>query len=1368
MATKNEVSILVSARDAASRVVKGAMSAISEATTTAVNATKALITGNKQLEQSTQSLGRAQQTTAASMKSTVTAGQQAAAAQTQLHRSFEQISADIKAANLDWRAGKLPIAEYGAAVKKAEADLKALGRSGLNPRDLKAQQAALKDVAAAHANVSKAAGGTAGGVGGAIAAGSVAAVATLGASIKSLIDRLREMGEAARRGFKEFTVGPPVKGSVGDIAAQLTKAEAAARKAAQANRDNAGSNQQSTIAAQANAAAQRNLTQINNSLTRALAAVSDDLKRASTDYKAGVITAREYALAVKIAQAEVSQLGRSSASLKPDQLKAYQAALTQIASSSDEVTTSQTGIRKAFRDLANEIPFLNRGLALASAFFTSLPGILAAAAAAVALVAIKALQSADRVQQALVVMRNQLPGVTKDMSELRRVIAQTASDDPFGRTQEEIAAIGRVLTKNGTPSVEAFASRLKLVVQAANASGEAAEGLAEGIDLISDAFQIEGQELEETFAKIVLAANGLVPLNELFQTLGRGSTQLQAIGVDAETAARAIASFADAGIPAREAGTALIRVLDQIKDIGNPTSDTLKDNAAAAKALGIELSQDHVRQVGLVGILREIQTQSSGSIDALEQMGFTAKEATAIIRGDFTEGTLSGADALNKLKEQSDGAGESAARAAAKIKQELDAELVKLGNVLLPPVVSLLKQLAAILSGDGVGDALRRELTDLGRVLDLFLTQGRSGPSSPFGEGPFGTMLKQLGLLNDGLEKGINNWDKLNKLQTHETPSRIRDEEFDPTAELEKGDETPQQRAARIAKEAKEQRTRQEAAQKLLQQELDLITTRIQLGRDEAKDRERLTEIERSINAELARGGLSIERQLELEQTLGKIVELRRGAIATEIAAIQQRAELGKSLPADAARLEAIITETKNALQDQTLSLTKQLALYQQLVAAATALSKIEAPSPGKNLGSLLDPSRQGATTGEEQAARDAANRPGGILSGTEGRGPSDLTEQRAKAAEEAIERAKQRTDEFNQALTDAIAGPLANFFQEMVKGFDDIGDAAEAALNAIADAIINLASQHLADELVGGLFGEPKDPLLEGPEGAAALSRASAPKPAVGDDSVDVAATTATVTAGQIALQGALPVQIDGAQLGSDQLDKAGVELGQASDAVDAAATTLGKGGLSVGAAAGLFGAAAIAIGGLAKGKVGGLLGGIAGFVLGGPAGATLGAGLGSQLGFKDGGVAFFDGVVTGPGGPKDDKIPAWLSNGEGILTTETTQAMGGASAIKRLNKLGRKAPKFADGGVVGLASQIMTHEASATYLKQLVTHEHLLRVPKFADGGVAGAAREPGRAEVTLNLPPGVTGESKSDSDIVKIVIANRRILRDVLSDN
>jgi hypothetical protein len=67
--------------------------------------------------------------------------------------------------------------------------------------------------------------------------------------------------------------------------------------------------------------------------------------------------------------------------------------------------------------------------------------------------------------------------------------------------------------------------------------------------------------------------------------------------------------------------------------------------------------------------------------------------------------------------------------------------------------------------------------------------------------------------------------------------------------------------------------------------------------------------------------------------------------------------------------------------------------------------------------------------------------------------------------------------------------------------------------------------------------------------------------------------------------------------------------------------------------------------------------------------------------------------GYVSGPGGPKSDAIDAKLSNGEGVLTAEAVNALGGPSIVQVLNLLGAMhqhssagAPQhFANGGIAG-----------------------------------------------------------------------------------
>lgn len=73
----------------------------------------------------------------------------------------------------------------------------------------------------------------------------------------------------------------------------------------------------------------------------------------------------------------------------------------------------------------------------------------------------------------------------------------------------------------------------------------------------------------------------------------------------------------------------------------------------------------------------------------------------------------------------------------------------------------------------------------------------------------------------------------------------------------------------------------------------------------------------------------------------------------------------------------------------------------------------------------------------------------------------------------------------------------------------------------------------------------------------------------------------------------------------------------------------------------------------------------------------ALIGAG---EAGLPVGGGFAAGGFVSGPGGPKDDKINAKLSNGEFVMTAEATQRIG-AHNLHMLNSGG--IPQFANGGI-------------------------------------------------------------------------------------
>ena len=55
--------------------------------------------------------------------------------------------------------------------------------------------------------------------------------------------------------------------------------------------------------------------------------------------------------------------------------------------------------------------------------------------------------------------------------------------------------------------------------------------------------------------------------------------------------------------------------------------------------------------------------------------------------------------------------------------------------------------------------------------------------------------------------------------------------------------------------------------------------------------------------------------------------------------------------------------------------------------------------------------------------------------------------------------------------------------------------------------------------------------------------------------------------------------------------------------------------------------------------------------------------------------------GMVYGPGGPKEDKIPAMLSNGEFVMTARAVEGMGNGNRSEGAKKMYAMMRKFENG---------------------------------------------------------------------------------------
>lgn len=114
--------------------------------------------------------------------------------------------------------------------------------------------------------------------------------------------------------------------------------------------------------------------------------------------------------------------------------------------------------------------------------------------------------------------------------------------------------------------------------------------------------------------------------------------------------------------------------------------------------------------------------------------------------------------------------------------------------------------------------------------------------------------------------------------------------------------------------------------------------------------------------------------------------------------------------------------------------------------------------------------------------------------------------------------------------------------------------------------------------------------------------------------------------------------------------------------------------------------------------------------------------------------------GKVTGPGGPKDDKIPALLSNGEFVVNADATSKH--LPLLEMLNERGRVRLDSLDRGLLFRIGEDRNMKRYFAGVLGMISATRLAKVGKYAAGGLAGK----------------VIGSALSDIDGASIVVGSR----------
>lgn len=177
---------------------------------------------------------------------------------------------------------------------------------------------------------------------------------------------------------------------------------------------------------------------------------------------------------------------------------------------------------------------------------------LGASAAGVALVAvgIKAEHMAMQIDGAMrqigaasPALRGSLPEIQHDLESLANVA---------GRSHEEIRAAAEDAARLGVNSAGELKAKLEAATLLADATGENLQNVVEGVDQLSDAFQLDAGQIVQAMAKIRSAAAGRVDFSSIFQAFQTVTPRVLELGLDMETAVRAVIALLDRGFSGRK------------------------------------------------------------------------------------------------------------------------------------------------------------------------------------------------------------------------------------------------------------------------------------------------------------------------------------------------------------------------------------------------------------------------------------------------------------------------------------------------------------------------------------------------------------------------------------------------------------------------------------------------------------------------------------------------------------------------------------------------------------------------------------------------------------------------------------------------
>lgn len=180
---------------------------------------------------------------------------------------------------------------------------------------------------------------------------------------------------------------------------------------------------------------------------------------------------------------------------------------------------------------------------------------IAGATAAIGALAVKAVEAAEQADGAMRQIGANLPTGAQGLGRLVLDIDDVAAAS--GRARDEVRAAAVEIAKLGVSGPAEVRARLQAATELSDATGTDLMTTVQGLDQVMDLFHLDAGQAEEMLAKMASAAKGRTDIEGMFDAFRTGAPALHELGIDADTATKAIVALVDGGMPVKKVGEIL-------------------------------------------------------------------------------------------------------------------------------------------------------------------------------------------------------------------------------------------------------------------------------------------------------------------------------------------------------------------------------------------------------------------------------------------------------------------------------------------------------------------------------------------------------------------------------------------------------------------------------------------------------------------------------------------------------------------------------------------------------------------------------------------------------------------------------------------